>query len=226
MLLIEKALVKKIKYIADHFKDWPIHDKFEKIKFIWFATYDEPDLSYEFNMSRFGISEEGKFIWVGTSGCSCPSPWEEGLDTANWFELNDEIKFNSEDGHYISDDWKEILSKTVDNIYLAIKSPDKLDVQKILQEENVEVRRVLIEKLGNDKFIKRVNPEILDESETGRLLKVELKGDEDMVLLEVKDASSPRKYLLRVPPSMKTALQAKAWTFGMETKDFILEKET
>jgi hypothetical protein len=221
MLLINEELTKKIKYIADNFEKWSVKENIDEEQFIWFVEFDEPDLSYEFSMSRMGVSNKGKFIWDGTSGCSCPSPWHEGLGKSDYFDIKETIELpEAEYGNYVDKDWNKQLFDNVERIYLALKSPNKLTASQVLEEKNAEVRRVLIEKIGFERFVDLAKPEIIDKSTIGELLKIKLQGDEDIVLLSVKDASTDRNYLLRVPPNMKTALQAKAWTFGFKENEF------
>ena len=68
--------------------------------------------------------------------------------------------------------------------------------------------------------------ELLDKSKKdGELYLTALQDeDEKIAILKVKDASTKREYVLRVPPTCKTAMEARAWTFDEEDTDF--EKET
>ncbi|MCV0384784.1 MAG: hypothetical protein K5799_15285 [Erythrobacter sp.] len=55
--------------------------------------------------------------------------------------------------------------------------------------------------------------------------------DEDIVMVEVQNATpepdgSRKTYFLRVPPTMSTARQAVAWTFGKEAREYAPERET
>ena len=49
-----------------------------------------------------------------------------------------------------------------------------------------------------------------------QLLRVKLEGDEDLVCVSVSCPSTERRYLLRVPPTMRTCRQAVAWTAGFD----------
>ncbi len=42
----------------------------------------------------------------------------------------------------------------------------------------------------------------------------------DETYLWLQDASTPRRYLLRVPPEMRRVRQAKAWTFGVSEEEY------
>jgi hypothetical protein len=52
-----------------------------------------------------------------------------------------------------------------------------------------------------------------------RLLSVDMVGDEPLVALEVRDPSTGRVYLLRVPPEMTTCRQAAAWIAAFDDLD-------
>lgn len=45
-------------------------------------SYDEPDLSYEYNTLCFWATEDGRVYTASDCGCSCPTPFEdyEGTD--------------------------------------------------------------------------------------------------------------------------------------------------
>ena len=101
--------------------------------------------------------------------------------------------------------------------------PETIDVETILTERNAELRRVLTERVGYERFLKEVRAEVLHEDTDpgGRreLLRVPLPGDEDLVCVSVRCPSTARHYLIRVPPTMKTCHQAVAWTAGFDNPD-------
>lgn len=49
--------------------------------------------------------------------------------------------------------------------------------------------------------------------------RTEIKLPEDIMLLKVKDTSTGIFYVLRVPPTMKTCKEARAWTFDLKEQD-------
>ena len=55
--------------------------------------------------------------------------------------------------------------------------------------------------------------------ETGKRTREETKLPEDIMLLKVKDPSTSIFYVLRVPPTMKTCKEARAWTFDLKEQD-------
>ncbi|WP_406695655.1 DUF6745 domain-containing protein [Singulisphaera sp. Ch08] len=98
--------------------------------------------------------------------------------------------------------------------------PESIEVDEVLEEENAERRRVLLERVGLDRFLSEAKVEVLDEDQdrggNRRLLRVPLEGDEDLVCVMVHCPSTGGRYLLRVPPYMETCRQAVAWTAGFD----------
>jgi len=101
--------------------------------------------------------------------------------------------------------------------------PDTLKAKAILKERNAEVRRVLLERLGYERFVAEAEATALDrDTDAGgarRLLCVPMEGDEPLVCLAVLDPSTGRQYLIRVPPNMHTCRQAAAWIAGFDNPD-------
>jgi hypothetical protein len=44
--------------------------------------------------------------------------------------------------------------------------------------------------------------------------------------VQVQDASTPRQYLLRVPPTVQTAAEAVAWSFQLAVEEYHPGQET
>jgi antitoxin component YwqK of YwqJK toxin-antitoxin module len=107
-----------------------------------------------------------------------------------------------------------------------IKSGE-LSAAQILNEQNLEVRRICIEELGYAKFLSQVNHAILDKQDEYELIRIFLSEREEAIhLVKVKCPSTGAFYTLRVPPSMKTVKEAVAWTFGVEEDKYNPEIET
>jgi hypothetical protein len=100
----------------------------------------------------------------------------------------------------------------------AIMSPRSYSVKEILAIRNVEVRRIVLEQIGIEQLISSRDAEVLDESvdDAGirKLVKIIFRDDEPYVAVLVNCPSTGRKYLLRVPPSIKTISEGIGWTFG------------
>ena len=101
-----------------------------------------------------------------------------------------------------------------------IESPQTLDPQLALNHENVELRRCVAEILGWQKVLDLLNPTVIQtdpDPEIGQLLEVEIAGNRER-FLKVQ-CGTGRSFVLPVPPDMSSALEANAWTYGIEAKD-------
>jgi hypothetical protein len=106
---------------------------------------------------------------------------------------------------------------------LVIEAPEKLTPQMIDDEPNQEVRRVMIERYGYERYVS--DGKIVHEDKTGRLIKKRnAHGDEIAVVSVVNGSKEPdgtyRRYVLSVPPEMQTACQAVAWTYGLTEQQY------
>jgi hypothetical protein len=101
--------------------------------------------------------------------------------------------------------------------------PETITVDELLAERNVERRRVLLERMGYERFAQQASAELLDQDRDPggerRLLKIPLPEDEDLVCVSVICPSTDRQYVIRVPPTMRTCRQAVAWIAGYDNPD-------
>jgi hypothetical protein len=101
--------------------------------------------------------------------------------------------------------------------------PRNIRVEEILAESNSALRQVLLERFGLERFFIEANAQMLDiDQDAGgerKLLRVPIAGDEDLVCVLVHCPSTGRRYILRVPPTMKTCREAIAWTTGFDNPD-------
>ncbi|MEU1896113.1 DUF6745 domain-containing protein [Streptomyces pristinaespiralis] len=96
-----------------------------------------------------------------------------------------------------------------------------LTPERIRDEENAELRRVMLEYYGYDRYLAESGAQPVHRDETGILWRIALADDEDVVMVEVVNSTpepdgSHRTYWLRVPPTTRTAREGVAWTFGMD----------
>jgi hypothetical protein len=101
--------------------------------------------------------------------------------------------------------------------------PETIDSHEVLGEENAELRRVKMERMGYERFLDDADATVRDrDADPGgerTLFHVPLEDDEDLVVLSVQCPSTGRRYIIRVPPKMKTCHQAAAWIAGFEDPD-------
>lgn len=100
-----------------------------------------------------------------------------------------------------------------------IKNKASLTPEIALGWENIEQRRCACEIIGWDKILHQLDAEIIDRStdpQIGELLEVSLPGSGKERLLRVQ-CGTGRIFAIPVPPEIKTAVQANAWSYGLET---------
>ncbi|WP_459247642.1 DUF6745 domain-containing protein [Streptomyces youssoufiensis] len=106
-----------------------------------------------------------------------------------------------------------------------------LDARRIRTEENAELRRVMLEHYGYDRYLSESGAQPVHRDETGVLWRIELEGDEPVVMVEVVNSTpepdgSSRTYWLRVPPRTRTAREGVAWTFGLSAEAYEPQRQT
>jgi hypothetical protein len=102
-----------------------------------------------------------------------------------------------------------------------ILAPDTLTREDFLNEPNIEMRRVVQERMEG-RFVEELGGTVIDAGPRGTLYEVDLPDDPEEVAyyVQVQDASTTRQYYLRVPPTILTAEDAVAWTFGLNTDEY------
>ena len=122
----------------------------------------------------------------------------------------------------------------------VIDAPETLTVQQITAESNAEVRRVMLERFGCDRYLREMGAEPIStehvpclnaewcqhttEQHQVKLYRAEIRDDEPLCMVEVVNSTPEldgtwKHYFLRVPPSMNSARQAVAWTCGFDRAD-------
>jgi hypothetical protein len=103
--------------------------------------------------------------------------------------------------------------------------------ERIAVQDNAELRRVMLEHYGYDRYLSETGAQPIHRDETGVLWRIDLPGDEPVVMVEVLNSTpepdgTHRTYHLRVPPRTRTAREGVAWTFGVPETDYRPERET
>lgn len=106
-----------------------------------------------------------------------------------------------------------------------ILDPQSITPEEILGQQNVEVRRTMVDLLGYAEFCRRAKFKVIDTDIDGggqkrELLHMPQKDDVDIVIIHVKCPSTRNEYHLRVPANIKTCAQAVAWTYTKEESDY------
>lgn len=104
---------------------------------------------------------------------------------------------------------------------LGANPEHELTVARIRRRTNAEIRRVLLERYGWERYLRDSRAELLGEDRYGRLWQTRWGYPPEHVALLDVDNSTPepdgsrKRYFLRVPPEMRTPREAVAWTFGI-----------
>lgn len=102
----------------------------------------------------------------------------------------------------------------------VVERPRAITLETIRDERDVQVRRVLVERFGPDRYLREAGGEVVQRDQCGNLWRAELPGDEPVVMIELRNATpepdgSRRTFWLRVPPQVLTAMEGVAWSFDL-----------
>lgn len=132
------------------------------------------------------------------------------------------------------------------------REPSAHQPRMLVDMENVERRRLLLELYGLERFIRDIHAAVVDAVNTdefvvvrdgrtlmskitglkgARLHRVALPDDEPLVMLELQNSTpepdgSRKTYMLRVPPHMRTCREAVAWSFDLPADGYAPSVET
>jgi len=113
-----------------------------------------------------------------------------------------------------------------------VLNPESVTFNEIIKHKNSEVRRIGLEIYGFERMIKEKKLKEIHSHELGTLYKANIKNlEEPVVVVQVTDATDVpgighRKYILQVPPNMKRADEAVAWTFRKSVRDYHPQQES
>ena len=107
----------------------------------------------------------------------------------------------------------------------VIEAPTTITAQEVAAEQNVAVRRVMIERMGTARYLREAGAVKVNTDDWGTLWSLDSPGDERIVMVEVLNSTpeadgSFSTYWLRVPPATRTAHAAVAWTFGESVETY------
>lgn len=133
--------------------------------------------------------------------------------------------------HRIKDGWGIYAWHGVRIPEYIILKPESISIQKIEDEKNTEIRRVMITRYGQEKYLLDSNAKKIHSDDYGILYKKEIPDDEPLLMVKVVNSTPEpdgtfKDYFLRVPPNIKTAREAVAWTFDEKSEEYLLTKET
>jgi hypothetical protein len=152
------------------------------------------------------------------------------VDRPEQFHQDEEGRLHSENGPALSyaDGFEVYAFHGVVVDREVIMNPHGISIESIVDEPNLEVRHVRIQRYGYEQLLRDSHSRMVHEDSYGKLWDVYLQGShrEDYVkLLEVINATAEKDgyrkhYFIRVPPWTKTAKEGVAWTFGMAPETY------
>ncbi len=171
------------------------------------------DLSGESNL--YSLPEGLTCESLDISDCVHLTTLPQGLHVTHWIELAGSGITSLPEGHGFILHWRGV--RVNDRIAFASHS---ITGQDILNTENVELRRVLMERLGYETFLQQVGGLVRDRDQDAggerQLIYVPFEDDESLMVLKVICPSTGHIHILRVPPYMRNCHQAAAWIAGFD----------
>ncbi|HEY7617500.1 MAG TPA: hypothetical protein VH744_11900, partial [Terriglobales bacterium] len=111
----------------------------------------------------------------------------------------------------------------------VIEQRDKLTIKQIISEQNTEVRRVMRNLYGTERFMRDAGAQEVDRADKhgARLLAIQLPGDPvEIRVMELTCPSTGNKYMERVPPDVRSAIEGLSWRFNVKPKGYNPEWQT
>lgn len=126
-------------------------------------------------------------------------------------------------------DWSYYFIHGVQVSEQLVMRPEKITPKMIMNQFNVEVKRVMLDLYGLERFMIKSKAELVVlerfASRDYALYHLEMPGDESLTMIKVTNATAEpdgtfKDYWIRVPPWMQTAIEAVAWTFSLTERDY------
>jgi hypothetical protein len=114
----------------------------------------------------------------------------------------------------------------------VVEEPERITMEMIRAQANAELRRCLIDRFGEVRFLRETGAQLIAEDAYGKLWRPAARGSEPThALLQVVNAmperdGTQRLYFLRVPPHMRTPHEAVAWTYGLSPEQYEIAVRT
>ena len=171
------------------------------------------------NEKRFELVKSG--IWdcivLQDVALVCRRPFKVRLDNQNRLHSLDAEALGWNDGY------KLYFVANVNMPERYYTEPETLTSKEVIDQDNVEVRKGMIQLMGVGRFITEAGGVILNEDFDGAgmprklfQLKTEDARGNKFTVIEVECPSKHDKHYLFVPPTMKTCKEAIEWTFDVE----------
>jgi hypothetical protein len=207
------------------------------------SGYGQHDASwlavYEYFAEAVGLGEQTQKLtglWLIARNAGWFLPHEKICWIAerhNILRRDDRGRLHCENGPALSypDGWSIYAVHGVRVPPRLIEHPELLTAAEIEKESNTEIRRVMIDRFGQERFLAEAGAIEVHRDDFGVLFRKELPGDEPIVMVKVVNSTAEpdgsfKDYFLRVPPQITTAREAVAWTFDLPVHSYELAEQT
>ncbi len=121
------------------------------------------------------------------------------------------------------DGWSAFAWRGVEVPRWIIEQPEKITLEAIDAQGNVQVRRCMIEIMTPQRYVAAGGAVCVAEDETGILWRRTWQHADTWAAVEVINATpepdgTRKHFFLQVPPNLQTAREAVAWTYGIRPK--------
>lgn len=192
----------------------------------WTAFYDffqriglEYDKELRFDVWKEFILNSGVFATVLCENVAfvCIRPCIVGR--------NDNGDLHSETGPAIA--WRDGYAEySINGVWVTeelIMTPaDKLDPKSVLTEQNAEVRREIVRKIGLERISEALNAKVIDTQDGYELLTLDLGDNRHRPYLKMKNPSIGTYHIEGVHPDCKTVKDALKFRNSVETEPEVL----
>ena len=110
---------------------------------------------------------------------------------------------------------------------IVVIAPDQITAEMLLIERNQEVRRIMLERMGLERFVRQSGTTKRGADRYGVLWMQNSPYDANDIIqiVEVINSTSEtdgtfRHYFLRVPPTIRTPHEGVAWSFGKTVEQY------
>jgi hypothetical protein len=115
--------------------------------------------------------------------------------------------------------------------WTIVEHPESITIAQIEAEQNAEVRRVMIDRYGQGRYLMDAGAKKIGSDDYGILYRKDVPNDEPIVMVKVVNSTAEpdgtyKDYFLRVPPTVKTAREGVAWSFGKTEAEYEPAVET
>jgi len=148
-------------------------------------------------------------------------------DFPETLQVDDQLRLHCEHGPAIQwrDGWSLYYWHGIPVSRQLIEFPETLTLEQLNSERNIEIRRIMIERYGQARYLVDSGAQEIQRDDCGILYQKQIRGDEPLTMVKVINSTSEpdgtfKEYFIRTPPHLTSARAAVAWTFAMRPEEY------